>query len=195
MQIVLGNIVRFNTRFLYDCVLGRASWNSSVKITPEAFGELRFWNNSLRHLNSSGVEICNLDAENTFDFEVFCDASDVGFGGYFSACLDARFESGEVFGNWHNHERVQSSTWRELAGVQRTVRSFAKTFENKRLIVSLDNKNVEHILKVGSSKMNLHGMASDIRYNCKENNINLHAVWVPGEQNKKADGSIMMTGV
>ncbi|KAK6191025.1 hypothetical protein SNE40_002775 [Patella caerulea] len=85
MQIVLGNIVRFKTRFLYDYVLGRASWNSSVKITPEALGELRFWN----YLNSSGVEICNLNTENTFD----SDASDVGFGGYLSACLvdPARF--------------------------------------------------------------------------------------------------------
>ncbi|VDH99940.1 Hypothetical predicted protein [Mytilus galloprovincialis] len=49
MQIVLGDIVRRNTRFLYDCVQARASWNAPVRITVEAIDELGFWKNSCRN--------------------------------------------------------------------------------------------------------------------------------------------------
>ncbi|VDI05545.1 Hypothetical predicted protein [Mytilus galloprovincialis] len=82
MQIVFGDLVRLKTRFLYACVNGRASWEASVKITSEAIDELEFWRVSCRARNSKGVNISTVNFHDNFDVDLFCDASDVGFGGF-----------------------------------------------------------------------------------------------------------------
>ena len=42
-QAVLGKSVRLRTRYAYDCVLDRLSWDSPIWLTHEAEGELKFW--------------------------------------------------------------------------------------------------------------------------------------------------------
>jgi hypothetical protein len=42
-QAVLGKSVWLRTRYAYDCVLDRLSWDSPIWLTHEAEGELRFW--------------------------------------------------------------------------------------------------------------------------------------------------------
>jgi hypothetical protein len=39
---VLGMSVRLRTRYAYDCVLDRLSWDSPIWLTHEAEGELKF---------------------------------------------------------------------------------------------------------------------------------------------------------
>ncbi|XP_076116600.1 uncharacterized protein LOC143084068 [Mytilus galloprovincialis] len=84
MMIVIGDKVRLHTRYLYDCIMGRASWDAPVKMNPDALTEILFWESSLRKLNEQGVDICRVDHDFVSDFDIFCDASDVGFGGYLS---------------------------------------------------------------------------------------------------------------
>ncbi|VDI65147.1 Hypothetical predicted protein [Mytilus galloprovincialis] len=187
MQIVLGDIVRRNTRFLYDCVQARASWNAPVRITVEAIDELGFWKNSCRTLNLVGVDICSVNLTDMYDIELFCDASDVGFGGYFSTVLDFHSENHEIYGNWFAGEQFESSTWRELETVRRVLNSYDSFLENKTVKVNSDNKNVTHILNVGSKKYKLQKVVTDILNSCSKKNIGLQTNWVPRTENKHAD--------
>lgn len=185
MQIVIGNTVRFYTRYLYECVMARASWNAPVKISSQAYTELLFWDQSLRRLNDQGNDISQKDDFKS-DFDIFCDASDVGFGGHL--CPDGNiFSVLEVSGNWTQEEGVESSTWRELECVKRVLHTCANEVTDKRILVNSDNKNVQHILSVGSKKSKLQGIATDIRNFCKDNSAILKVNWLPRSGNQYAD--------
>lgn len=82
MKAVFENVVRIMTRFLYFCIETRASWNSKVLLSETAIQEVLFWSESIKSLNCSGALFRNIDLSETRDFELFSDASDVGYGGY-----------------------------------------------------------------------------------------------------------------
>lgn len=90
----------------------------------------------------------------------------MGFGGFCCAELGTQLEQNEMSVNWIPNEEVQSSTWRELECVNRVVNNFVYTIENKKVKLNSDNKNVEHILKVGSKKQDLQKIAVDIHKVC-----------------------------
>jgi hypothetical protein len=97
-----------------------------------------------------------------FDCEICCDASDVGFGGFVNSDLDSHLENIETFGNWTESESLESSSWRELECVKRAIYTFSNELENKQVKINSDNKNIEHILKVGSKKTTLQKTATQI---------------------------------
>ncbi|VDI58959.1 Hypothetical predicted protein [Mytilus galloprovincialis] len=187
MQIVIGDLVRLNTRCLYDCIMGRASWDGPVKICKKAINEIHFWSISLQKLNDAGVDICKIDQLDIVDIEMFCDASDVGFGGYLTSDLNAKLVCKEMSGNWTLRERNESSTWRELECVNRFVQTFDNTFSDKTVKIYTDNQNVPHILRVGSKKQKLQDIATAIKQTCVDSNINIITQWVPRENNTHAD--------
>ena len=82
IKSVLGSVVCRMTRYLYRCILSRASWNAKVKVSVEAAEELQFWFDHARSLNAYGK---NLSQENEVDVCVFTDASSVGYGGFVSS--------------------------------------------------------------------------------------------------------------
>ena len=79
-------------------------------------------------------------------FNIFCDISDVGFGGFVNSDLDSHLENIETFGNWTESESLESSTWRLLECVKRVIYPFSNELENKQVKIYSDNKNVEYIL-------------------------------------------------
>ena len=125
MYLVLGNIVRFKTRYLYFCILSKASWNAPVTLTQLALNELFFWNEHCRILNRQGVSFRQESLGSVCDAELFTDASDLGFGGYLLNGIDSHIESPEISGSWVFDEQIQSSTWRELEGANRILHHFA----------------------------------------------------------------------
>lgn len=62
----------------------------------------------------------------------------------------------EVAGSWSKAESKESSTWRELRGTRLVLMSLGKKLTGKTVRHRTDITNVEHILKVGSPKPNLH---------------------------------------
>jgi hypothetical protein len=110
-----GSVVRLRTRYLYECVNSRASWNAPVKISSGAFDELIYWREHIRNLNkgslfseigdtayvfvdASGAGSCNYA-------NVFVDSSNVGFGSYLQGIADS-----DVIGSWLESESILSST-------------------------------------------------------------------------------------
>ena len=88
-------------------------------------------------------------------------------------------------GNWSLQERIQISTWRELKGSNRVLNYFASFIQNKTVKLNTDNKNVAHILQVGSKKEELQHMTVNISNVCKQNI--LEPAWLPRTQNTSAD--------
>ena len=54
MYAVIRDTVRQSTIFLYDCALGRASWQACVRLTQDVLIELSFWDKNCKVLNSKG---------------------------------------------------------------------------------------------------------------------------------------------
>lgn len=189
MKAVIGNTVRLKTRCLYDCIMSRASWHSKVKMSVNAFNEIEFWRESLNRLNENSCRLESFDASDVCNFQLFCDASDVGYGGFIECMSDEnqKVSIGTVFGSWTENESQKSSTWRELEAANRAVKSNVSHLNNEKVKIISDNKNVPTILHIGSRKPYLHNIAEDILNTCSENNIQINPVWKPRNENKKAD--------
>ena len=210
---VFGNLVRLKTRFLYFCVETRASWFSRIKLAQDAISDLRFWCESVQSLNEGGTDFKSVSMSDIFDFELFSDASDSGYGGYviqpndnseFQTVSGASGQQGQrqisqtgsghdleevqtVSGVWSRLETEKSSTWRELDSVYRVIHSKSDDLSNSIVKVVSDNKNVSHILQVGSKKPDLQDIAVNIHEVCEQNRISIQPAWVPRHQNKVAD--------
>lgn len=74
----------------------------------------------------------------------------------------------ESYGVWNEWENKQSSTWRELETVKRILTKSVDIVEGKSVEVYSDNKNVQHILKVGSKKRKLQDIAMSVHTFCDE---------------------------
>ena len=93
----------------------------------------------------------------------------------------------ETYGSWSYDEKAQSSTWRELDAVNRTLGSVIGYLNDKVVRVYTDNKNVPHILRVGSRKRILHEKVMSVHKLCLQNSVKMNAVWILRESNDKAD--------
>jgi hypothetical protein len=71
MYAVFGDTVRQSTRFVYDCVWWKASWQGRVVSTQDALNELSFWDKNCRLLNSKGSTISTMTVNTVFDREFF----------------------------------------------------------------------------------------------------------------------------
>lgn len=154
MKAVFGNVVRIMTRFLYFCVETRASWNSKVLLSENAIQEVLFWSESIKSLNCSGALFRNIDLSETRDFELFSDASDVGYGGYINPTVQRSDKSSSqqggdvvlqkdrvtVSGSWSQKECNKSSTWRELESVHRIINTHSDDLKGSSLVVYSDTK-------------------------------------------------------
>ena len=119
------------------------------------------------------------------DAYIFCDASDKGFGDHLTT--GSEDEPLEMFGSWSLDEQVQSSTWREFEAVKRVSTHFSTGLQGRTVRVYPDNKNVAHIIRVGSRKISLHKSVMSVHELCKNNSIKLSIVWILRKYNSHAD--------
>ena len=92
---------------------------------------------------------------------VYSDASEVAYGGYMVGV------GGEVaHENWSLEESQKSSTWRELAAVERILRAFATNLTGGAVCWFTDNQAVSYIVEVGSRKEELQTLALAIFQTC-----------------------------
>ena len=184
MQIAVGAVARLRTRSVFFCLQTRASWEDPVLIDKAALDELVFWKENIAILNGRPLLP---DDSDTFDSVVYSDASNIGYGGYI---LDA--PCSEVVGSWSCFEASESSTWRELVAVSRVLNSLSDSLEGQTIKWFTDNKNVKHIMSVGSKKPVLHEIVHisihmDIISECEQKSINMKTEWVARGKNLQAD--------
>ena len=79
LQSVFGKLVSRMTRYLYKCIITRASWNAPVIVCSKAEQELVFWHTNALKINKLGKA---LEIQSTVQLCVYTDASASGYGGY-----------------------------------------------------------------------------------------------------------------
>ena len=146
---VSGNISRIMTRHCIMSTLSAQHWDSKVNLDQYCIEELYFWKNNL---NSIKVRDCFLT--NKPQRFVYSDASATGCGSVIT--LNADYVCHWL---WEPSECSKSSTWRELAANDFSLKSFASVLEGSLVKWFMHSQAATRIIEVGSMKLDLHGLA------------------------------------
>ncbi len=177
MSRAIGQYSRLFTRNLYAAIISRFSWDGFVMLDARALSELTFWRDNIQILNGQSMWFASSAVRIAYS-----DASGFGYGGYVVEHADKI-----VHGMWSIEECRRSSTWRELEAVRRVLGHVAPLVHGLAIKWLTDNQNVTRILRVGSRNALLQAQAVEICSMCAENSLRLEPVWVPREENIRAD--------
>ena len=147
------------------------SWDYWQNLTPEVIDELTFWKINLRSLSgySFSPSLSQIDVK----FEVALDASGVGVFGYLVGDKQVLLKRGFTL-----EEKKESSTYRELVALRDIYLSdFAVDLKGQVVRHLTDNKAVESIMRIGSSKPKLQDMAISIYKKSRDFNFTLLVEW------------------
>ena len=159
------------------CAQMAPRWDAVVMLNTSARDELHFWVENIRQLNGySFAKPADCTAV------CFSDASATGYGGY-----TVSHGRSVTRGSWSRTEAKNSSTWRELAAVYRTLMSFQGQLTGHRIHWYTDNANVPRIIANGSVKPDIQSLAVQLLHVCRKNGIQLHASWLSRANNRIAD--------
>ena len=84
-------------------------------------------------------------------------------------------------------ESVESSTFRELLGVQRCLQAMVLLCEGKFVVFQVDARNLLGIVNRGSPRLKLNELARQLFWFGEEHSVTLSVEWVPREANTLAD--------
>jgi hypothetical protein len=92
-------------------------WDQYINLNTcsACIAELFFWLNNLSLLSPLDLFISDCST----DFYIFSDASETGAAGYI---VNSPYICHKT---WLDHEKVKSSTWREIKAIQLTLKTFA----------------------------------------------------------------------
>ena len=176
MSLALGPITRLMTRAMYRSIETRSSWSDSLLIPDCVINELKFWQSNLDSYNGFSIK-----HQHTPSRIVYSDASDTGYGGFVVGFPHLR-----VNGLWSKEEKLQSSTWRELAAVNKILSNLGGELAHEKVRWYSDN-TIPRIIEHGSVKPHLHVLALSIFSLLLKHNIVLLPEWVPRCMNSIAD--------
>jgi len=181
MGPALGSIARLRTRGLYRAInsVARLDQAISLHLHTEAISEIKFWSECFHEFH--GLPMRPLMP--SCSVITWSDASDFAWGGYTvtkSGVCVAR-------GGWPDAVRKLSSTWRELRAAHSVIASLITVLGPGQLIHRTDNQAAALILMHGSRLPHLHSEAVQIFQLCYKHGIQLHAEWLPREENARAD--------
>jgi hypothetical protein len=178
MKLAWGPITQLYTRNLYHILNNVLSLNCWVTISDEALNELYFWNDLPRLRFETDIWPSPIG----LSIKVATDASDIGWGGHTLSGIS--YVAHEYFSPW---ETVQSSTYRELLGVNRCLQSLIEICKNKFVVLQVDAMNLLGIINRGSPSLPLNVLARELFWFCLSHKITISVEWVPRELNAFAD--------
>ena len=178
MSLVLGNLTRLKTRFLYKVIDSRSTWDSrfNIGLHNDCLSEIFFWKNNIVSLNSRTI----VPYQAPFLLSS-SDASNVACGAYLVGTEEVSHRM------WSSSEAEKSSTWRELKAVHFALTSFKNSVQGKSVKWHSDNQGAVRIVDIGSPNAELHSIALDIFDFCRNFNVRFVSQWVPRELNTRAD--------
>jgi len=198
MSHAVGPAVHIFTRAIYDLIntKPRGVWNWHVNLDDAAKKELLFWLDNFDQLH--GVPFWqNLQTESL----LFTDAGAHGWGGYTISSshgyeaqvavdlddflADYRYQIAQ--GYLSPSEQLESSTWRELVAIERTLLSLGHVLVGKVVRLFTDNQAVTFLWEKGSRKRHLNVVVIRLFEKCRELKIKMQIDWIPREENEIAD--------
>ncbi|CAL5224726.1 g7458 [Coccomyxa viridis] len=198
MNYAVGHSIRIFTRSLYDLMNQKPLhvWNWHVALDEGALYELRFWQNNFDRLHGAPLWL-----DPHVQTVLFTDAGAHGWGGFLvehgrgqtlrvPSSLEEYFAAGgsEVAQGYLDPvEQAQSSTWRELIAIERTLWSLLRDVSLTVVRLFTDNLAVHYVWLAGSRKKIIQDIVRRIFEFCHERSIQLWIEWVPRENNLLAD--------
>ena len=152
LKPALGNFTQIMTRNCFAVINQRSDWDQYINLSTcsACIAELFFWLNNLSLLSPLDLFISDCST----DFYIFSDASETGAAGYI---VNSPYICHET---WLDHEKVKSSTWREIKAIQLTLNSF-KVLKDCSVTVNTNNQNAVIIVEKGSKVSELQYLALD----------------------------------
>ena len=198
MHLAVGHSVRIFTRSLYDLMNQKPLnvWNWHLALDEGALTELQFWQTNFDRLH--GVPLW-LDPH--VQTVLFTDAGAQGWGGFLvehgkgqtlrvPSTLEEYYAAGGssvAQGYLNPVEQAQSSTWRELIAIERTLWSLLKDVSLTVVRLFTDNLAVHYVWLAGSKKKIIQAVAKRIFDFCHERSIQMWIEWIPRKHNALAD--------
>ena len=198
MHLAVGQSVRIFTRSLYDLMNQKPLnvWNWHLALDEGALTELQFWQTNFDRLH--GVPLW-LDPH--VQTVLFTDAGAQGWGGFLvehgkGQTLRVPSTSEEYYaaggksvaqGYLNPVEQAQSSTWRELIAIERTLWSLLKDVSLTVVRLFTDNLAVHYVWLAGSKKKIIQAVVKRIFDFCHERSIQMWIEWIPRKHNALAD--------
>jgi hypothetical protein len=153
MKLAWRPITQLYTRNLYHILNNVLSLSCWITINDEALNELHFWNDLPRLRVESDI----WPSTSALSIKVATDASDIGWGGH--TLSGVRYVAHEYFSPW---EAIQSSTYRELLGVNRCLQALLDRCKGKFVVLQVDAMNLLGIINRGSPKLPLNTLAREL---------------------------------
>ena len=174
----LGNVVRLMTRASYHWMAEKLaihpSYNWFYALSDEVRTELFFWKANVRSLN--GFPINPSQSLTETRIRIVTDASaDGAFGFEISDKYQVILRKG-----FSLEEKRASSTERELLALKYIYATdISWAWKGLRILHLTDNRGVEAITHISSSKIHLQNLALEVFNGCKEKGIHLEVQWRP----------------
>ena len=177
MHQAVGQSLRIFT--LYD-LMGQKPlhvWNDHIALNEGALSELQFWQANFDRLHGAPLWL-----DPHVQTVLFTDAGAQGWGGFLvehgkgqtlqvPSTLDEYFAAGGSLvaqGYLNPIEQLQSSTWRELIAIERTLWSLVRNLSFKIIRLSTDNLAVAYVWLSGSRKEMIQKVIKRIFEFCHE---------------------------
>jgi hypothetical protein len=174
----LGQVVYLMTKNAQIWIAQNDSWGNKSALPESVLVELRFW-----HANIDAVQRMPLEKPlSCFTKIIFSDASATGCGAFVKNCGGT-----SLIHYWTPHEKLQSSTWRELKTVEVYMRAKISELAGLAIKWYTDNQGVPRVIFKGSMVQNLQELALEIFEMCIKNSITLSIDWIPRDENEMAD--------
>ena len=198
MNHAVGQAIRIFTRSLYDLMNQKPLhvWNWHLALDEDALSELRFWQTNFDRLHGAPLWL-----DPHVQTVLFTDAGAQGWGGFqvehgkgqtlqVPSTLEEYYAAGGSLvaqGYLNPVEQEQSSTWRELIAIERTLWSLLKDVSLTVVRLFTDNLAVHYVWLAGSRKKIIQEVVRRIFEFCHERSIQLWIEWIPRRHNVLAD--------
>lgn len=180
MERALGLQVRLLSRSAARLCASVPHWDDVVQMDDLVRREMRFLRERARYLNGQPIRRKIPDGT----IQCFSDASSSGYGAYARVAYGAPLLAQ---GQWTGAEGLRSSTWRELAAVERSLAALQQLLAGCALRWHCDNAAAVRILQCGSGKGHLQVLALRVAEICLTSRISIFPVWIPRCDNGIAD--------
>jgi ribonuclease HI len=181
LRMLTGRIISFSlampavhvwTREMYRAIA--ATSGSVALLTNEAKEELSFWLENIERLNGAPI------VSRQHELIARTDASELGWGFEVNEFQAAGFLPEESI--------AKSSTHRELRGLQLGLKALSEKLSGRRVLVQLDSfAAARNLIKGGGPVGKLSEIVKEIWTLCDELKIQATYMWIPREENKRAD--------
>ncbi|GMT23284.1 hypothetical protein PFISCL1PPCAC_14581, partial [Pristionchus fissidentatus] len=183
-SLVLGDSATLLSRSLLQCIAESQQQhlhpNTRLPLSHQEKGEIEQW---LRELRDRATRKF-VESPWQIDKRVETDASAIGLG---VVVRDGDEGVKRTSRNLSPAEKEESSTLSELRAVEFAVDTFEKEWKGLNVVFFGDNKSAMTILKKGSMKPELHGIALRVEAARVRTSASFKFHWIPRELNTDAD--------